>query len=120
MPNYDGSKVKRSSKEVLELIDQRLSYFVAKPEGYASSPRALEDVITYLESIRGFILGDRDEGEAFSNYAASLGYGTASICHEPGTSELLSEHDIQMFHRVAEVLKAFLETHNRLRNADLA
>lgn len=68
-----------------------------------------------LERLRGFILDDPGKGEAFNFFAASLGYGTGSICHEPGMPDLLSESDRARFQRVAQVLVEFLRANNRLR-----
>lgn len=104
----------KNALQVLEFIDEYYSFVIARPAMYASSPRALEDIVLILERLRGFILEDSAAGDAFNNFTESLGFGSVSVCHELGVPEYQREEDLVGFQKVASVLHQFLESRSRL------
>ena len=106
----------KTSEETLRHIDEYFACVVERPWMYAENPKTLEAIIFELESLRDFITEERIPGSRFTDYTRSLGYASAvSLLHGPG--EPSPPEDEEGFAIVASVLRGYLESRARLRQA---
>lgn len=104
----------KTSKDLLQFIDDRYSRIIDQPIHFASSAVGLESIVSLLEEIRAFILDQPDDSLKFVEFLTSRGYGVTGICHEPGAIVTLTDDVRQQIANVATVLRQFLEAEGRL------
>ena len=70
----------KSFEDVIRFVDEMFLNMLERPQMYASSPEALEDVLMTLEKLRGFILGDGlDKPSAYTKFLLAHGFGVAKL-----------------------------------------
>jgi hypothetical protein len=106
----------KTVEEILRHIDEYYAFLLERPWMYAENPKTLEAIIFELDTLRDFITEERIPGSRFTDYTRSLGYASAvSVLHVPG--EPAPPVDKEGFAVVASVLKGYLESQSRLREA---
>ena len=106
----------KTVEETLRHIDEYFTSVVERPWMYAENPKTLEAIVFELESLRDFITEERIPGSRFTDYTRSRGYASAvSVLHVPGAPS--PPVDKEGFALVASVLKGYLESQSRLRDA---
>jgi len=68
----------------------------------------MESMIIFMEDLRAFILDDREQAQLYGRFLDSHGYGSTGCSHLDGSDRTLSNEDVMLFERVANVLRQFL------------
>jgi hypothetical protein len=103
----------RSPAEILTYLDQYYAYIIERPSCYALTPAGMENLILFIEKLRAFILDDAEQGECYGRFLDSLGYGAMGCSHREGSIVMMTDGDLELFDRVANVLRQFLEKEGR-------
>jgi hypothetical protein len=74
----------KTPEEIVEHIDHWIAHAMDRPEMYASTPRALEEMVLLLEDLRSFIREDSPFGpwgcsSSYKSYLVAQGFGAASF-----------------------------------------
>jgi hypothetical protein len=103
----------RSPIDVLKYLDEYYAHMLERPSMYSPSPAGMENMILFIENLRAFILNDPEQSQLYGRFLESLGYGAMGSSHLEGSDESISEKDLMLFHRVADVLQQFLTKEGR-------
>ena len=99
--------------EILKYLDDYYTRMIERPSCYSPSPAAMESMIIFIEELRAFILNDPEQATLYGQFVESLGYGATGCSHREGSVEMLSDDDLMLFSRVADVLRQFLTSQGR-------
>jgi len=108
----------RSATEILEYLDDYYVHMIQRPTCYAASPAAMEGMIIFIEDLRAFILNRPEQANPYDQFLDSLGYEATGCSHRDGSTDMLTDDDVMLFKRVADVLKQFLTKHERKTEAE--
>ncbi len=79
----------KSANETVEYIEQITLAAQARPKMYVSSPVALEEIFSWFDKLRSFILSpditSESRRDGYTGYLISRGCGSASYCHRKET-----------------------------------
>ena len=104
----------KTPEETVEYIDHWIANSLDRPEMYASSPIALEEMVSLLESLRSFIL-EQEPSEPwrlpspYSAYLVAQGYGSGCFT---------SKNESHGFEGLVAFLRQYLITQNRTQRGE--
>ncbi|GEM_PF-2900585 len=100
----------KSSQEILEYIRGRYAVILERPHMYASSPQALEDVLTWLDHLREFIVvgGTPSAPSAYSKYLLSRGFGSGNFTSRKYPPRSLNDNDRKIFKELCDFWRDYL------------
>jgi hypothetical protein len=101
-----------TSKEILEFIDNMIDAMLKRPKMYASTPETLEEILTYFDIIRYFILSEANSEAALeSKYADFLrdrGYNAMTFTAAARFPKPLTNEDLDLFQETSAFFKEYI------------
>jgi len=99
----------RTPEEIVAKIDAIIAGALCNPDGYASSPRSLEELLIHMDRLRKFIL---DSNEGFYDLYQRKGYGARSFI---GHEEIEGRgNDPNILERLVDLWREYLAVQGRL------
>lgn len=100
-------------KEVINTLDAWLANMVERPQMFASSPEAIEDILLLLDRIRfliaGVEAGTPPYASGYSAFLQSKGFEAATFCARRRTRPLTDE-DQALFSELRVFVKEYLQS----------
>lgn len=101
----------KTALEVVGFIDEYVFHSLKRPAMYASSPQALEDILSFCDGLRNYIMEVPrdfmgDECTSYSSFLQSKGYGAGTFT-DPKKNEGLTNS--QVFKNLASHYEEYLK-----------
>ena len=100
-------------KDVIDTLDSWRANMVERPQMYASSPEAIEDMLLLLDRIKfliaGVEAGTPPYASGYSAFLQSKGFEAATFCARR-RSRSLTDEDLTLFAELSRFVKEFLKS----------
>ena len=108
-PHTQRSSSLKTSAEIVAHLQELRAASLVRPDMYAASPEALEDVLSLIDRLLQFIDPAVVAGRGYSEFLQARGFGSANFCSRRRPHNLTPD-DRELFRELAEFWQEYLNS----------